>query len=90
MKENGIYTYWDVWIRPYPYQCTANVKGRAEKEPKDAQLRRLTLKNLTGAFVVLSVGLGLSFLVFLCERFIFIFLNSEGRQKRQNTGVIQE
>ena len=71
LKENGLFSYWDLWIRPYPRQCEANVNGLAEKQPRDLQLRRLSIKNLTGAFIILSSGFGLSLLAFMCELIAF-------------------
>ena len=78
LYENGIFNHWDLWIRPYPRQCTANVNGLAEKQTKEVKLRRLSLKNLTGAFIILSIGLGLSFLVCMCERIAFLGSRSHG------------
>ena len=67
LRENGLYDFWDVLMRAYPPQCWAAVHGLAEKQEKTDGPQRLSLKNLTGAFVVFSVGLGVSLLVFLCE-----------------------
>ena len=65
--EYGILNYWETWFRPIPPQCTPNVKGQAEKEGNRSELSRLSLKNLTGAFVVFFIGIGLSFVVFIYE-----------------------
>ena len=59
MHQIGIIDYWDTWFRhSMPPQC--NGKPLSEKQNKnnsDSKLSRLNLKNLTGAFVVLLVGL---------------------------------
>lgn len=72
LRENGLMNFWDTWFRPIPPQCAAHVKGQAEKEfgkesEKNHGLRRLSLRNLTGAFVVLFIGVGLSFVAFIYE-----------------------
>jgi hypothetical protein len=48
----------------------ANVK-KGDKKPETKQTP-ISLKNLNGAFVVLSVGLSISFLAFLVEQIISI------------------
>ena len=53
-----------------PPQCDGKpVKIRKQRSPRN-KLSRLSLKNLTGAFVILSFGMSLSFLVFLCEKIV--------------------
>jgi ionotropic glutamate receptor len=49
-----------------PPQCT----GKPQSGQKQ-KLSPLSLKNLTGAFIVLLVGLSLSLLAFLGERIVF-------------------
>jgi hypothetical protein len=54
-----------------PPQCDGKpVKIRKQKSPGNGKPSRLSLKNLTGAFVILIFGMSLSFLVFLCEKII--------------------
>jgi ionotropic glutamate receptor len=48
-----------------PPQCTGKPQSRKNKE-----LAPLSLKNLTGAFVVLLVGFSLSLLAFLGEKIV--------------------
>ena len=74
LRENGLFDFWDLWFRPMPRQCAANLKGKAEKESEYHGLRRLSLKNLTGAFVVLSIGIGLSLLAFVNEHIFHLKL----------------
>ena len=65
-----MFTYWDTLIRAYPPQCWAAVHGLAEKHEKIDGLRRLSLKNFIGAFLVLLTGMVISFLVFIGEVFL--------------------
>ena len=73
MAENGLMNFWETWFRPIPPQCSANVKGQVEKGAKQPELRRLSLKNLTGAFVVLIVGISLSLVIFIQQQIHFSF-----------------
>nr|CAH0104494.1 unnamed protein product [Daphnia galeata] len=72
LHQTGIIDYWDLWFRPMPPQCDGKpVKIRKQKSPPgNGKPSRLSLKNLTGAFVILIFGMSLSFLVFLCEKII--------------------
>ena len=79
MQQIGLIDYWDSWFRPMPPQC--NGKPPNENGSQGNKLTRLTLKNLTGAFIVLSVGLNLSLLAFLCEMLIS---NFAGRHRTQS------
>ena len=63
-----------------PRQCAANLKGKAEKESEYHELRRLSLKNLTGAFVVLSIGIGLSLLAFVNEHIFHLKLKRNNQR----------
>jgi hypothetical protein len=51
-----------------PPQCT----GKPQTGNKTKKLSPLSLKNLTGAFVVLLIGLSLSLLAFLGEKIVSI------------------
>ncbi|EFX82391.1 hypothetical protein DAPPUDRAFT_316802 [Daphnia pulex] len=66
LQEIGLVNFWDTWFRPMPPQCT----GEPQTGKKSNKLSPLSLKNLTGAFVVLSVGLSLSLLAFLGEKIV--------------------
>jgi ionotropic glutamate receptor len=52
--------------------------------PKN-KLKPLSLKNLTGAFMVIAVGFGLSLLAFLGEKIISL-RERHRRHERTNTG----
>jgi hypothetical protein len=68
LQQTGLLDYWDLWFRPISSQCTGNVQsGKAMSKNK---LDPLSLKKLTGAFLVIAVGFGLSLLAFLCEKII--------------------
>jgi ionotropic glutamate receptor len=53
-------------------QCLLNVPEDPKKKKKSNKLSPLSLKNLTGAFVVLLVGFSLSLLAFLGEKIVSI------------------
>ncbi|EFX87007.1 hypothetical protein DAPPUDRAFT_312495 [Daphnia pulex] len=71
IMQAGLVDYWDVWFRPMPPQCQGNIKSVNPPNTKALKTNNkspaLTLRNLTGAFIVLCFGLGVSCLVFLCE-----------------------
>jgi hypothetical protein len=69
--EAGLVDYWDVMLRPMPLQCLKNIgKGSNMLKLKSKKPPALTLKNLTGAFVILLLGFSLSLLAFLCEKIV--------------------
>lgn len=69
--EAGLIDYWDVWFRPMPLQCMENLGGDSKTlKLKNKKPPALTLKNLTGAFVILLFGFGLSFIIFLSEKIV--------------------
>lgn len=61
----GLIKYWDLWFRPMSGLCLGNAKGGHRSKPGTQPA--LSLKNLTGGFIALLIGLSLSFLVFLFE-----------------------
>ncbi|EFX82128.1 hypothetical protein DAPPUDRAFT_241227 [Daphnia pulex] len=67
LQQTGIIDHWDSWFRTMPRKCMANIKYGYNTETKPSPL---TLKNLTGAFVVLLIGSSLSLLTFLCEKIL--------------------
>jgi hypothetical protein len=64
LLQIGLIDHWDTWFRPMPPQCN----GKPPNGNKTKKLSPLSLKNLTGAFLVLLIGLSLSILVFLIEK----------------------
>jgi ionotropic glutamate receptor len=68
LLQSGLMDHWDLWFYPIPRQCMANT--RIGNKP-DSKHSAISLKNLTGPFVILSIGFSLSFLAFLCELIIF-------------------
>jgi ionotropic glutamate receptor len=74
MAQAGLFDYWELLFRPVPPQCQENIKTAKPVEHKFLKTKdkspALTLKNMTGAFIVLLFGLGFSFLTFLCELII--------------------
>ncbi|EFX87004.1 hypothetical protein DAPPUDRAFT_235850 [Daphnia pulex] len=69
--EAGLIDYWDVMLRPIPLQCLKNIgKDSNMLKLKSKKPPALTLKNLTGAFIILLLGFSLSLLAFLCEKIV--------------------
>ncbi|EFX82216.1 hypothetical protein DAPPUDRAFT_316861 [Daphnia pulex] len=81
MQQIGLIDHWDSWFRPMPPQCTG--KPQIENKATGNKLTRLNMKNLTGAFIVLLVGLSLSLLAFLCE----IIISKLGQRRRMQLQV---
>jgi hypothetical protein len=71
LQQTGIIDKWDWLFHPTPHQCMANVINSGKKRPETKNLS-ISLKNLTGAFVVYFIGFSFSFLTFLCELIITI------------------
>ena len=69
LQEIGLVDYWDLWFRPVPGKCLPIFKTKP-KSLRSEKLSPISLKNLTGAFVVLLVGMSLSLLSFLCEKIL--------------------
>jgi hypothetical protein len=70
LHQTGLIDFWDTWFRPMPPQCTGDIKsGHRKSKNKNSSL---SLKNLTGPFLIIAVGLSLSFLAFLVEQIISI------------------
>jgi hypothetical protein len=67
LQHTGIINFSDSWFRPMPPQCN----GHAPPKPPRNQLSSLSLKNLTGAFLLLIFSLSLSLLAFLVESIYF-------------------
>jgi|LakMenEpi03Aug12_release.lakeMendotaPanAssembly.Ray.scaffolds.fasta_scaffold1161364_2 ionotropic glutamate receptor len=72
LLQSGLIDYWDTWFRPMPLQCKGKIQY-GYTPPNNNEHPPLSLKNLTGAFIILSVGLSLSLLAFLCEKILFLF-----------------
>ena len=69
LQQTGIIDFWDTWFRPMPPQCN----GKDPTKTSGNKLSALSFKNLTGAFLLLAVGLSLSLLVFLLEQIHYRF-----------------
>ncbi|EFX82191.1 hypothetical protein DAPPUDRAFT_316806 [Daphnia pulex] len=79
IQQIGLVDFWDTWFRPMPPQCN----GKPQSGHKKKKTSPLSLKNLTGAFLVLLVGLSLSLLAYLCEKIISI-REQHGSRTRRN------
>jgi hypothetical protein len=71
LLQSGLIDYWELRFRPMPRQCKGKIKN-GYTPPNNNKHPPLSLKNLTAAFIVLSVGLSLSLLAFLCEKILFV------------------
>ncbi|XP_046449208.1 ionotropic receptor 93a-like [Daphnia pulex] len=69
LLQTGIIDKWDRSFHPMPRQCMANGINSGKKRQETKNLS-ISLKNLTGAFVVYFVGFSLSCLTFLFELII--------------------
>ena len=69
LSQSGLSDYWEVLFRPMPRQCQGKIRS-GYKSPDNKKHPPLSLKNLTGAFIVLSIGFSLSILAFLVEQII--------------------
>lgn len=78
LQESGLIDYWDLWFRPMSGPCMKNGKGSGFKSQGRNKHPPLSLKNLTGAFLVLSIGISLALWAFLCEKII----SMPGRRQR--------
>jgi hypothetical protein len=77
LLQIGLIDHWDTWFRPMPPQCN----GKPQSGNKKKKTTPLSLKNLTGAFLVLLIGLSLSILSFLIEK-----INSVSKCRRSRIG----
>ncbi|EFX82161.1 hypothetical protein DAPPUDRAFT_316759 [Daphnia pulex] len=78
LQQIGLVDHWDSWFRPMPPQCN----GKPRSGNKKKKQLPLSLKNLSGTFLVLLAGLGLSLVAFLVENIISI--PERGRRFRAN------
>lgn len=64
--EVGLYDYWNAKHVPIDNKCSLKANEAKKKKPK-----ALKFTQLSSAFLVLGIGLSLSFLVFLIERIVY-------------------
>lgn len=74
----GLIEYWMKFHVASPRQCLDTIT----RHNKQSANPRLSLKNLTGAFVILGFGCMISFLVFVIERLKFTY------QRYRNKSVV--
>ncbi len=92
IMQAGLLDYWEERFRPIPPQCQGNIKSCNPPDSKALKMKdhppALTLKNLTGAFIVLLLGFSLSFLAFLCESIISHRNHQSRRSKKARNNAI--
>jgi ionotropic glutamate receptor len=76
MRAAGLMDIWTQWYQPDIQKCLTE-KDKITKKVSRKESPRLSLKNLTGAFVVLLIGYLVSFVAFLAENIM-----SYGRNRR--------
>jgi ionotropic glutamate receptor len=91
--QAGLLDYWEERFRPMPPQCQGNIKSFNPPDSKALKMKdhppALTLKNLTGAFIVLLLGFSLSLLAFLCEKIISDRNHQIRRSKKAGNNAIK-
>jgi hypothetical protein len=93
--QTGIINYWDLWFRPMPLQCLSNFQSvykPASKKKKKLKMKNhlpvLSLKNLTGAFIVLVFGFSVSLLAFLGEQIVSMPERLRQRLERPRNKIV--
>ena len=66
LHQIGLVDFWDTWFRPMPPQCD----GKPQNVNKKDKVMPISLKKVTGAFLVLLGGMSLSILAFLGEKIV--------------------
>ncbi len=70
LMEYGLYDYWKrEYVRSIE-KCNSNPTGNQKKSQGKEPNKPIRLMELSSAFLILGVGLSLSFFVFLMERVI--------------------
>jgi hypothetical protein len=64
LRQFGLIQHWEKQFLPQPNDCLTNYQD-IPKQP------RISLKNLSGAFLILLVGLTASFFAFIVERIVY-------------------
>nr|CAH0102975.1 unnamed protein product [Daphnia galeata] len=66
LHQIGLVDFWDTWFRPMSPQCD----GKPQNVNKKDKVMPISLKKVTGAFLVLLGGMSLSILAFLGEKIV--------------------
>ncbi len=74
MLENGLMDHWETWFRSIPEQCLGYIENKV-KRTKEVKPGRISLRNLTSAFIILLIGYCLSILAFVGEYVIYFARN---------------
>lgn len=64
MKQFGLIERWGKQFLAQPDECLNNYQDKPDKP-------RISLKNLSGAFLILLIGLATSSLIFVMEKIIY-------------------
>jgi len=63
LQENGLLAHWEKKYYPQPDRCLGDIK-------KVSRTQRISLNNLSGAFLVLLVGYAIALFAFIIEKII--------------------
>ena len=88
LEEKGLTSYWLTWFRRIPPKCLENTKRVHKKQ--SYYNPRLSLQNLTGAFVILFIGYIVALMAFIGEN-VTSFANNKPpmRQPRRQLNRIE-
>lgn len=79
MRDYGLVDVWTQWYQADVHKCHDKADKIVSRERTSSDNPpRLSLKNLTGAFVILIGGIILSFLVYVAEK-LFFMINEMGK-----------
>ena len=82
IREIGLNFYWDLWYPPVSHHCMENMRKDNIRSSESNKPPSLTLKNLTGAFIILFVGIGLSLCAFIYEHISSTFFGRRDEKPR--------
>ena len=79
---SGLINYWTDKYTPNVDKCL--IKSNKPKiNSENDGLKALMLKDFTGAFLLLGLGLSMAFLVFLLELIVFYYKKVQEQKRRQ-------
>lgn len=95
LMQTGIVDHWELWFRPMPLQCLPNFQSvykpkNSNKMKMKSQPPALSLKNLTGAFIILIFGFSVSLLAFLGELIISMPGRHRQRLERSRNQILEK
>ena len=77
LRQFGLIQHWEKQFLPQPNECATKYLEKPEKP-------RISLKNLSGAFLLLLVGISVAILVFIIEKIVYYHKKNFGNDKNFN------